>query len=174
MPTQRKSEIIQSLTDKLRRMKALVLMQTQGLNVADQNDLRHKLRGSGLDFVVVKNTLFRNATREAGVANVDDVLNGPTSVAIGYDDEMSAAKAVLDYVRTSKIVTVKGGMLGSQKLNAAQLESLAKLPGRDNLRAQAVGTVQGPLNQTAGLVGAPLRDLVQILHNYAEKQGATF
>jgi large subunit ribosomal protein L10 len=174
MPTEHKNAIITSLAEKLRRMKALVLMQVQGLNVADQNALRHKLRDSGLEYVVVKNTLFRNATRRAGVADVDDVLNGPTSVAIGYDDETSVAKTVLDYVRTSKVVTVKGGMLGTQKLSTAQVESLAKLPGRNALRAQAVGTVQGPLNQTAGLIGAPLRDLVQILHNYAEKQGATF
>jgi large subunit ribosomal protein L10 len=174
MPTPRKIGIVADLTAKLRRMKALVLVQAQGMKMSDQNDLRKKLRGSGLDFVVVKNTLFSNATRAANVANVDDILAGPTAAVIGYDDETSAAKATLEYVRTSKVVTVKGGMLGKQKLNAAQLDSLAKLPGRNDLRAQAVGTVQGPLNQTASLIGAPLRDLVQILHNYAEKQGATF
>jgi large subunit ribosomal protein L10 len=127
-----------------------------------------------MEFQVVKNTLFRNATHAAGVANVDEILNGPTSVAFGYEDEAAVAKAVMDYVRTSKIVTVKGGMLGAQKLNASQMESLAKLPGRDVLRAQAVGTVQGPLSQVTGLIGAPTRDLVQILRNYAEKQGASF
>ncbi len=173
MPTPRKNAIIDTLTEKLRRAKALVLMQTQGLNVAEQTELRKKLRSSGMEFQVVKNTLFRNATHAAGVANVDDVLVGPTAIAIGYDDDASVAKAVLDYVRTSKIVTVKAGMMGNQKLSAAQLESLSKLPGRDALRSQAVGTVQGPLSQVTGLLGAPARDLVQILRNYAEKQGAT-
>jgi large subunit ribosomal protein L10 len=174
MPTPRKETIVESLTAKLRRAKALVLMQTQGLTVADQTDLRKKLRSGGMEFQVVKNTLFRTATRAADVANVDDILNGPTAVAIGYEDEMAVAKAVTEYVRTSKIVTIKGGMLGRQKLDAAQMDSLAKLPGRNDLRAQAVGTVQGPLSQTNSLISAPLRDLVQILHNYSEKQGATF
>src|SRR5579883_1896512 len=98
MPTPRKNAIIDTLTEKLRRAKALVLMQTQGLNVAEQTELRKKLRSSGMEFQVVKNTLFRNATHAAGVANVDDVLVGPTAIAIGYDDDASVAKAVLDYV----------------------------------------------------------------------------
>lgn len=174
MPTPRKIGIVEDLTAKLRRMKALVLVQAQGMKMSDQNELRKKMRTSGLDFVVVKNTLFRHATRAANVANVDDILAGPTAAVIGYDDEAAVAKTTLDYIKTSKVVTVKGGMLGNQKLNAAQLDTLAKLPGRNDLRSQAVGTVQGPLNQTANLIGAPLRDLVQILHNYAEKQGATF
>ena len=173
MPTPRKIKIVESLTEKLRRAKALVLMQTEGLTVAAQTELRKKLRSGGMEFQVVKNTLFRTATRAADVANVDEILNGPTAVAIGYQDETTVAKAILDYVKTSKIVTVKGGMMGSQKLSIAQVEGLSKLPGRDILRAQAVGTVQGPLSQTNGLLTAPLRDFVQILHNYAEKQGAS-
>jgi large subunit ribosomal protein L10 len=174
MPTQRKIQIVESLTEKLRRSKATVLVQAQGMSVAEQTEMRKKFRSSGLDFQVVKNTLLRNATHSAETANVDDVLSGPTAVVIGYQDETATAKTVLDYIRTSKTVTVKGAMMGKQKLNPTQLESLSKLPGRDQLRAQAVGTVQGPLGTTASLVSAPLRDLVQILHNYAEKQGATF
>ena len=174
MPTQRKIQIVESLTEKLRRAKTTVLVQAQGMSVAEQTEMRKKFRSSGLDFQVVKNTLLRHATHSADTANIDDVLSGPTAVVIGYQDEVGVAKAVLDYIRTSKTVTVKAGMLGKQKLNPAQLESLSKLPGRDQLRSQAVGTVQGPLATAAGLVGAPLRDLVQILHNYAEKQGATF
>jgi large subunit ribosomal protein L10 len=174
MPTQRKIQIVESLTDKLRRAKATVLVQTQGMSVAEQTEMRKKFRSGGMDFQVVKNTLMRSATHTAETANVDAILVGPTAVVIGYQDEASVAKAVLDYIKTSKTVTLKGGVLGKQMLNPTQLESLSKLPGRDQLRAQAVGTVQGPLSTAAGLVAAPLRDLVQILHNYAEKQGATF
>lgn len=174
MPTPRKETIVEALTGKLRRAKALVLMQAQGLTVAGQTELRKKLRSSGVEFQVVKNTLFRTATRAAEVANVDEILNGPTAIAISYQDEAAVAKSMTDYVKTSKIVTIKGGMLGKQRLSVAQVESLAKMPSRNELRSQAVGTVQGPLSQTNGLLSAPLRDLVQILHNYAERQGAAF
>lgn len=173
MPTPRKINIVESLTDKVRRATAMVLLQAQGLTVKDQTDLRKKLRSNGMEFQVVKNTLFRNATHGAGTANIDDILNGPTAVVFGYEDEAALAKALVDYVRTSKIVTIKAGMLGKQALKTAQVEDLAKLPGRKELRSQTVGAVTGPLSQTNSLLTAPLRDLVQILHNYAEKQGAT-
>lgn len=174
MPTPRKAGIIEQLTDKLKRSSAMVLMQTQGLTVADQTDLRKKLHGNGIDFQVVKNTLLRIATKDAGVADLDADLVGPTAVAIGYADEGAVAKAVMDYIRTSKIVTVKAGMIGRQSFNAKQVEDLARLPGRQELRSQNVGVIQGPLNQTYSLLSAPTRDLVQVLRNYAEKQGATF
>jgi len=175
MPTPRKEKIVTELTDKLRRAKSLVLLQAQGLTVADQTELRKKLRSQGnMEFQVVKNTLLRLAAKEAGSANVDTILSGPTAIAYGYDDEMSIAKAMVDYVKTSKIVTIKAGMLGKVALSAQQVDALAKLPGAQELRAQAVGTLVGPAQQTYGLLSAPLRDLAQIIYNYAEKQGATF
>src|SRR5450631_1528280 len=121
MPTKRKEGIVATLTEKLGRAKALVLMQAQGLTVAEQTDLRKKLRAGGMEFQVVKNTLFRLATHQADAANVDATLNGPTAVAFGYDDETSVAKAIVDYVKTSKIVTIKAGMLGKLPLSATQV-----------------------------------------------------
>src|SRR5579871_4617472 len=131
MPTERKRGIVANLTAKLRRAKALVLMQTQGLSVADQNQLRKKLRNDGLEFSVVKNTLFRLAIKDAGAANLDEILHGPTAVAFGYDEESAVARTVVDYVKTSKIVTIKAGALGTLPLTAQQVEDLAKLPGRE-------------------------------------------
>lgn len=174
MPTEEKATIIRLLTEKLRRSRAVVLLQMQGMSVADQTDLRKKLRAAQIDFQVVKNTLLRIATNGAGVANIDRYLVGPTAVAIGYGDESATAKAVLDYVRTSKTVTVKAGMLGTMAFAGNQIEDISRLPGKQDARAQGVGAIQGPLNQTYSLFNAPLRDLVQVLHNYAEQQGATF
>jgi large subunit ribosomal protein L10 len=174
MPTPRKEAIVAALAEKLGRSKAVVLVQSQGLSVAEQNDLRKKLRTGGLDFQVVKNTLFRLAARQANIAAPDSVLTGPTAAAIGYDEEPATAKTVLDSIKSFKVVSVKAGILRQVHLNAAQVDDLSKLPGRNELRAQAVGTVQGPLTQAYGVLNAPLRDLVGVLRNYAEKQGGTF
>ncbi len=175
MPTPHKEQLVASLTAKVRRSKTIVLMQAQGLSVSEQTTLRRKLRAAGdVEFQVVKNTLFRIATHDANVANVDSALNGPTAVAFGYDDEITVAKAIADYIRTSKIVTLKAGILGKQTLSVKQIETLATLPGRDGVRSQAVGALQGPAQEVVGLLSAPLRDLAQILRNYAEKQGASF
>jgi large subunit ribosomal protein L10 len=174
MATKRKEGIVARLSDTLRRAKAVVLVQAQGITVAEQTQLRKKMRADGLEFQVVKNTLFRLATREANVANIDPILNGPTAAVFGFDDEIGAAKATADYVKTSKIVTIKAGILGPRALTVAQVESLATLPSSSVVRAQAVGAVLGPAQQTVGLLSAPLRDLIQVMRNYAEKQGATF
>jgi len=172
MPTQRKEDIVTSLTEKLGRSKAVVFLETKGMTVADQAVFRKKLRVSGMEFQVVKNTLFRIATRNVQTDNIDKVLNGPTAVVLGYGEEIDVAKAVADYLKTAKNVTVKAGLLGKRHLTTADVENLSKLPGRQELRAQAVGTLAGPAQQIYGVLTGPMRDLVNTIHNYTEKQGA--
>jgi large subunit ribosomal protein L10 len=174
MPTKRKEGIVEHLTEKLRRAKSLVLLEAQGLTVEDQIVLRKKLRANNMEFQVVKNTLFRIATHNVQTPNIDPILNGPTAVAFSYGDELEVTKAISEYVKTSKIVKIKAGLLGKTVFTATQVEELAKLPGAKEIKAQAVGTILGPVQKVAGLIGAPTRDLVTILRNYAEKQGATF
>ena len=165
MPTPAKAEIIDILADKLGRASVTILVQTQGLKVKDMNDLRNKMRAAKIDFQIAKNTLLRIASERNKMTTLDtSIFNGQTAVAIGYDDEVTAAKAVADYVRTSKIVVLKSGILGGRTLTAEQVESLARMPGgKNHTKAQVVGTIQGPLASTYGLLTAPLRDLCYVI-----------
>ena len=174
MPTQAKAEKIDELTDKLGRATVTILVQTQGLNVKDMTDLRNKMRAAKLEFQVAKNTLLRIATERNNMSALDtSIFNGQTAVAFGYDDEVAAAKAVSDYIRTSKIVVLKSGILGGHALTAEQVENLAKIPGGKNYaKAQVVGVIQGPLATTYSLLTAPLRDLCYVLQAHAEQIGA--
>ena len=176
MPTQAKAEIIDSLAEKLGRASVTILVQTQGLKVKDMNDLRNKMRAAKIDFQIAKNTLLRIASERNNMTTLDkSIFNGQTAVAIGYEDEVAAAKAVADYVRTSKIVVLKSGILGGRTLTADQVESLARMPGgKNHTKAQVVGTIQGPLASTYGLLTAPLRDLCYVISARAEQlQGET-
>lgn len=171
MPTEAKAATIEQLTDKLGRATMSILVQTQGLSVKDMNDLRNKMRAANLEFQVAKNTLLRIATERNNMTGVDkNIFNGQTAVAFGYDDEVATAKAVANYVSTSRIVILKSGILGGRSLTADQVNSIAKMPGgKDYAKAQVVGTVQGPLASTYGLLTAPLRDLVYIFQARAEQ-----
>lgn len=171
MPTQAKSEKITELTDKLSRASVAILVQTQGLKVKDMNDLRAKMRAAKVEFQVAKNTLLRIASERNEMTDLDlSIFNGQTAVAFGYDDEVAAAKAVNDYVATSKIVVLKSGILGGRALTAKQVEGLAKLPGgKKHVKAQVVGTIQGPAASLVGLFNAPLRDLCYVLQAHAEQ-----
>src|SRR6266576_3174836 len=142
MPTQAKAEKIEELTEKLGRAAVTILVQTQGLTVKDMTDLRNRMRAAKIEFQVAKNTLLRIAT----------------------------AKAVSDYVRTSKIAVLKSGILGGRTLTANQVEDLARIPGGKNYaRAQVVGTIQGPMSTTYSLLTAPMRDLCYVLQAHADQ-----
>src|SRR5258708_25642020 len=147
MSPQVKAEKMEELTDKLGRAAVAILVQTQGLTVKDMNDLRNKMRAAKIEFQIAKNTLLRIASERNNMVNVDkSIFNGQTAVAFGYDDEIAAAKAVADYVQTSRVAVLKSGILGGRALTADQVESLARIPGGKNYaKAQVVGVVQGPL-----------------------------
>ncbi len=166
MPTEAKAHIIEEMTDKLRRAVAAVLIKTEGLTVAEMTDLRRKLSAAGVELHVVKNTLLRIASERAEYKDLSPILQGQTAIALGYEDEVAPAKTISDYLRTArtgKPVTIKAGILEKGPIAAAQVEDLAKIPPRDQLRGQIVGTVMGPLNQTYSILSAPLRDLVYVL-----------
>jgi large subunit ribosomal protein L10 len=166
MPTEAKANVIEEMTEKLRRAAAAVLLKTEGLTVAEMTDLRRKLSAAGVELHVIKNTLLRIASERAEYRDLSAILQGQTAIAIGYEDEVAPAKTISDYLRTArtgKPVTIKAGILDKGPIAAQQVEDLAKIPPRDQLRGQVVGTVMGPLNQTYGILTAPLRDLVYVL-----------
>jgi large subunit ribosomal protein L10 len=171
MPTQVKTEKINELTEKLGRATIAILVQTQGLKVKDMTDLRNKMRTAKLEFQIAKNTLLRIASERSNMVELDKgIFNGQTAVAFSYGDEVAAAKAVTDYIRTSKIVVLKSGILGGRTLSAAQVEDLAKIPGGKNYaKAQIVGVIQGPMATTYSLLTAPLRDLCYVIQARAEQ-----
>ena len=166
MPTPQKAAIIKEMTEKLGRARSAVLVKTEGLTVAETQDLRRKLRAQGIELHVVKNTLLRIASQAAEYHDLSALLTGQTAIALGYGDEVGAAKAITDYLKTAKTakpLVVKAGILEKAPISAKQVEDLAKIPPREQLRGQVVGTMMGPLNQAYGVLSAPLRDLVNTL-----------
>ncbi len=174
MPTKQKEGVINELSEKLSKSTAVVLIETQAMNMKEQINIRKKFRSEGLDIQVVKNTLLRIAGKKAGVALDANSLNRPTAIIIGYGDETGPAKTLVDLMKTVKTISIKSGAMKSTQLSAQDVEELAKIPGKQELRGQVVGSIIGPLQETHGLLSAPIRDLVGVLRNYAEKQGGAF
>jgi large subunit ribosomal protein L10 len=174
MPTEAKAVLIAGLTERLRRMRAAVLLQTQGLTVAELTDLRRRLSANGIDLQVAKNTLLRIASEQAQVENLEPVLHGQTTIALGYGDEVAVAKTIADFMRTTRLahpITVKAGILGRAAISASQVDALSRTPSRAQLQADLVGTLQGPLSQTYGVVSAPLRELINVLEARIRQMG---
>jgi|SRR6266571_725871 len=171
MPTQEKAAKIDELAEKLGRATVAILMRTEGLKVKDMNELRSKMRAARIEFHIAKNTLLRIAADRNNMTELDkSIFNGQTAVALGYDDEVTAARVVSDYVRTSKVAALKAAILGGRALTAEQVESLARTPGgKNHVKAQIVGSLQGPLSTTYSLLSAPLRDFCYVIQARAEQ-----
>lgn len=166
MPTEAKAAVIDEMTEKLKRVRSAVLLQTEGLTVAEIAELRRRLAAANIELHVVKNTLLRIAAERAEYKDLSSVLNGQTTIAMSYEDEVAPAKTITDYLRTArtgKPIVVKAGILERGPIGPDQVDALAKVPPRDQLRGQVVGTIMGPLNQAYGLLSAPLRDLINVL-----------
>ena len=171
MPTQAKAEWIDELTEMLQRSKAGVLMQTQGMKVSEITDFRRKLGASKAELQVVKNTLLRIAAERAKVNGLEPILAGQTTIALGFEDEVSIAKLVTDYARTQKIIVIKGGILEKRLISPDQVDSLAKTPPRNQIQAQLVGSIQGPVASLVNLLDTVARDLVYVLQARADQLG---
>jgi large subunit ribosomal protein L10 len=166
MPTEAKAAVIDEMTEKLKQARAAVLLQTEGLTVAEMQELRRRLRAAGVELYVVKNTLLRIASERASYQDLSNILKGPTSIALSFEDEIAPAKTVFDYmrqVRTGKPIVIKAGILENSPISAAEVDALAKVPPREQVYAGVVGAIAGPLNQTYGVLTAPLRDLINVL-----------
>ncbi len=170
MPTARKAEAIDELTERLKRAKTIVLTDYRGLPTPELNSLRKRLGEAGADYAVVKNTLLTIAAERAGVRGLEPVLEGPTAMAYSTEKDIEVARAIVDYIRISRSpLAIKGGVLGFEALSVERVQSLATLPPKEQLEAQLAGNIQGPLSGFVGLLNSALGELLRVL-NEREKQ----
>lgn len=173
MPTAKKAATIGELEDQLGRAQLTILTDYRGLKVADLQGLRGSLRPVGAEFRVAKNTLTTIAADRKGIGGLDEMLAGPTGLVIAYEDPVGASKVITDFARTSRILTVKGGVFGDRLLSPAEIESLATMPSAEELRARLLGMLVSPLSRTLGLLGGPSRSIVYLLNAKANAAGET-
>jgi large subunit ribosomal protein L10 len=151
LPTPKKAETIDELSQLFESSIIAIWTDYRGLSVGDITNLRNQLRQAGAEFHVAKNTLTRIATERLGIEGLDAFLAGPTAIAFSTEEVARPAKVLRDFARTSRILTVKGALIGRSVIGAESVADLSDLPSRDQLRAQLAGNIQGPL---AGIVGA--------------------
>jgi large subunit ribosomal protein L10 len=160
-----KERVVAELVERLRTTDTLIVADYRGLTMAEIDGLRGELLKHGARFSVVKNTLTRRAAEAAGADALLALLEGPTAIAFleADGDPVAVAKALSDTARTTRILTVRGGVLEGTAIGADDVANLAKLPPADVLRGQLVGALAAPMATVVGLFTAPLRDLVGVL-----------
>ena len=160
-----KEKLIAELTERLQSADALLVADYRGLTNSQLASLRVELLNHGAKLTVVKNTLTRRAAEAAGADGLLALLEGPTAIAFveAAGNPVAVAKALTDAAKETKILTLRGGVLSGNPISGADIESLAKLPPLDVLKAQLVGVIVAPLSQLVAVLNAPLQNLVGLI-----------
>jgi large subunit ribosomal protein L10 len=166
-----KARVIAELAEKLRGGSA-VLVDYQGMDVAQSTDLRRRSREAGVEFIVTKNTLTRRAAAEAGVGDLSKYLVGPTALAFS-EDPVASAKLMAEFADRVASFVLKGGLLEDGRvLDEADVVALSRLPGREQLLAQVVGGISSPLTGLVTVLNNTIQGLVIALNQIAEQKSA--
>jgi large subunit ribosomal protein L10 len=146
-----------------------IVVGYQGLKVAHLTELRKRLLGAGAEIHVVKNSIFRIAAKEAGVAELNGSLAGQMAVVTGQKDISAAAKALKNFGAEFDKLKVKFGFLNNQRLDESAIVALADLPSLDVLRAKILGRLVAPATKLAILINTPASQLAQVIKAKSEK-----
>ena len=164
MSRQKKAQIIDKLQEAFSKCSVGILTNYRGLSTPEITILRRRLRESGIEYKVVKNTLARFAAQRAGKDNLVGSFDGPIAIAFGYGDIAEPAKVLADYIRnTQSSLSIKGGFLGYRLLILEEVMTLSTLPSKEMLLAKVLGGMQGPILALLGCLTSPMRGIMGVL-----------
>ena len=166
-----KGEILKSYVELLSRAQGLVFTEYRGMSMKNLNAIRAALRAAKGTYTITKNTLFKLALQESGFPIPEDMLLGPTAVAVAFDNVGTVTKAVLARQKEDEMLVLKGAIMGQTIFRADQLEALSTLPTLDEARASFIGTLQQPASLLVGLLSQPAQGLAGVLKAYTDKAG---
>ena len=172
MPTTAKAKTIDELSEQLANAKLIVLTDYRGLRVADLQDLRANLRKNGGEIRVAKNTLTRIAAENAGIAGLESYLEGPLAIGIANDDIVAFTKSLSDFAKSSRILTIRGGVLDKNVISADQVEAISTLPSKEVLQGKFLGLLQSPMARTLAVLSGPSRSVAYVLQARADQLGS--
>ena len=144
-----KKVIVDEIKEKIKSAKTLTFVDYRGLTAVEDTALRAAFRKANAEYKVYKNRLLLRALEELGMTGYDAILEGTTAVAFGYEDEVSTAKILVDTIKNTKKMQLKGGILDGKQIDVAMIETLAKIPSKEVLITQLLYVLQSPVRGLA-------------------------
>ena len=167
-----KKKLVDELAEKFSRSAIVIATDFKGLNVVKLNDLRRKLREADVEYQVVKNRLLIRASENTDVALMTDQFQGPTAIAVGYDDPVKPAKALVNFAKDNEKLEIKGGVMSGKALDFNAIKSLADMPPREILLGQLLSVMNNvPTGFVRALNNVPER-LVYVLQAIKDQKEA--
>ena len=167
---QKKGELIEEYRELVRNSSALGITNYRGISVKQINSLRGKMKDSGGDYVVTKNTLLRVALEQEGRITPAELLAGPNAVVFTSEDVAKSVTALKDWIKAAKVVEITGAILESSALDATSAEKLSDLPTKEQVLSSILGTLNAPAGTLVRVLNAPLSSLVRVINAHVEKE----
>ena len=167
-----KKAVVEELKERFDKSIAGVFVDHCGLSVAEDTQLRNKLRAAGVEYSVIKNTMTRFAVQGTSLEEVDPILNGPTALATSDTDLVAAAKVLVEYAKTNKKLEIKTGYIEGKVISKEEITRLAELPSKEILVATVLGTLNAPIQGFATVLQANISGLARAINAIAEKKSA--
>jgi large subunit ribosomal protein L10 len=168
MPSPEKVDKVARLKERISSSQALLLAEYRGLSVQDATELRRSL-GQDTRFSVVKNTLMKRAAGEAGVGELERLLEGPTAVAFVAGDPVAAAKRVVEAAKRFPALALKGAYMEGRVLGADEARGLAELESREVMLSRLAGAMKAEMSRAAGMFQALQGRFLALLDAYKGK-----
>ena len=164
---EQKNEILKDLIDKFSRSKAVVFADYRGLDVASVSELRGQLREGGAEAKVAKKTLMRLAAEDQKITDIPkEILDGPVAATFSYEDELAGLKILFKFSKENENLKLLGGVIDGKIIGKEEILQLAKLPGRDELLAKMIGSMNAPVSGFVGVLSNLVGGMVRVLDAY--------
>ncbi|HAS20625.1 MAG TPA: 50S ribosomal protein L10 [Lachnospiraceae bacterium] len=155
-----KAPVVQEIAAKIDGAQSAVLVDHRGMTVAQDTELRKRLREAGVEYKVYKNTMMKRAFEGTDFAALDEYLEGPSALAVSKDDATAPARILYEFAKEAKQLEIKAGVVEGKAYNYDELSEIAKIPSREILLGRLFGSWQSPVSSFA-----------RILKQIAEKDG---
>ncbi len=164
MPTEKKIQAVQEMTETLTRSRVVIGADFRGLSAEQATALRRAFREAGVQIQVVKNTLFLRAAEAAGMPAVGELAEGPTVIIFGFDDPVTPIKTIIEYQRQSRSTfQARKAYMDGEIILAGRLADIAALPPKEVMIAEIVGALQSPITNLVYLLTATLQEFSGLL-----------
>lgn len=169
MPTEKKEAAVEDFKQWLEGATIVISTDYSGLPVGEMTQLRRALRAKEVRYKVVKNTLAYLAADASGQTAIKEIIQGPSAVAFGYGEPTEPAKALSDFIRENRSeLTIRGAVMDGRVLSPVEVEQLAHLPSKDQLIAQLLGQLQGPIAGLVHVINGPISGLARVLQGHVD------
>ncbi|HFH9117448.1 TPA: 50S ribosomal protein L10 [Streptococcus agalactiae] len=150
----KKAEQVELIAEKMKAAASIVVVDSRGLTVEQDTNLRRSLRESDVEFKVIKNSILIRAAEKAGLEDLKELFVGPSAVAFSNEDVIAPAKVISDFAKDAEALEIKGGSADGKFTSVEEINALAKLPNKEGMLSMLLSVLQAPVRNVAYAVKA--------------------